>query len=246
MGNCGFTLAPCRETEADMVFRSLERAEDLSRDAMLAGIDWSWETFPEYLDAIDKLPKGINYAGYIGHSALRTYVMGERAFENEASEDEVKKMEAIVKEALEAGAIGFSTSRTFNHITADDKPVASRLANWEEVRAIVNAMGETGKGIFEIAGESPGRDPERIREYHIRLRDLAVESGVTQTWGMFSSRIAPDYWRPYFDLLDETAELGGRMFAQVHSRALSTLLSFESNTPLIPRNSERFSGAPVG
>ena len=206
MGNCGFTLAPCRETEADMVFRSLERAEDLSRDAMLAGIDWSWETFPEYLDAIDKLPKGINYAGYIGHSALRTYVMGERAFENEASEDEVKKMEAIVKEALEAGAIGFSTSRTFNHITADDKPVASRLANWEEVRAIVNAMGETGKGIFEIAGESPGRDPERIREYHIRLRDLAVESGVTQTWGMFSSRIAPDYWRPYFDLLDETAE----------------------------------------
>ena len=76
MGNCGFTLAPCRETEADMVFRSLERAEDLSRDAMLAGIDWSWETFPEYLDAIDKLPKGINYAGYIGHSALRTYVMG--------------------------------------------------------------------------------------------------------------------------------------------------------------------------
>ena len=231
MGNCGFTLAPCREEEADMVFRSLERAEDLSRDAMLAGIDWSWETFPEYLDAIDKLPKGINYAGYIGHSALRTYVMGERAFENEASEDEVKKMEAIVKEALEAGAIGFSTSRTFNHITADDKPVASRLANWEEVRAIVNAMGETGKGIFEIAGESPGRDPERIREYHIRLRDLAVESGVTQTWGMFSSRIAPDYWRPYFDLLDETAELGGRMFAQVHSRALSTLLSFESNTP---------------
>ena len=124
---------------------------------MLAGIDWSWETFPEYLDAIDKLPKGINYAGYIGHSALRTYVMGERAFENEASEDEVKKMEAIVKEALEAGAIGFSTSRTFNHITADDKPVASQLANWGEVRAIVNAMGETGKGIFEIAGESRKR-----------------------------------------------------------------------------------------
>ena len=231
MGNCGFTLAPCREEEADMVFRSLERAEDLSREAMLAGIKWSWETFPEYLDTIERLPKGINYAGYIGHSALRTYVMGERAFEAEASEDEVKTMQRMVKEAVNAGAIGFSTSRTFNHITADDKPVASRLASWEEVRAIVNSMGETGKGIFEIAGESPGRDPERIREYHERLRDLAVESGVTQTWGMFSSRIAPDYWRPYFDLLDETAEMGGRMVAQVHSRALSSLLSFESNTP---------------
>ncbi|MEM7017615.1 MAG: amidohydrolase family protein [Pseudomonadota bacterium] len=231
MGNCGFTLAPCKQEDADLVFRNLERAEDLSRDAMLEGIDWTWETFPEFLDAVDNLPKGINYAGYIGHSALRTYTMGERAFTDKANEDDVKNMQHLVKEAMHAGAVGFSTSRTFNHITADDRPVASRLADWEEVRAIVNAVGETGKGIFEIAGEAPGRNPERIREYHERLRDLAVESGVTQTWGMFSVRIAPDFWRPYFDLLEETANAGGRMFAQVHSRALSTLLSFESHTP---------------
>jgi len=231
MGNCGFTLAPCKQEDADLVFRSLERAEDLSRDAMLAGIDWTWETFPEFLDAVDDLPKGINYAGYIGHSALRTYTMGERAFEEEASEDEVKHMQALVKEAMHAGAIGFSTSRTFNHTTADDRPVASRLANWQEVRAIVNAVGETGKGIFEIAGEAPGRNPERIREYHDRLRDLAVESGVTQTWGMFSVKVAPELWRPYFDLLDETAAAGGRMVAQVHSRALNNIMSFESAMP---------------
>lgn len=231
MGNCGFTLAPCKQEDADLVFRNLERAEDLSRDAMLEGIDWTWETFPQFLDAVDNLPKGINYAGYIGHSALRTYTMGERAFAEEASEDDVRKMQGIVKEAMGAGAIGFSTSRTFNHLTADDRPVASRLAHWDEVRAIVNAVGETGKGIFEIAGEAPGRDPERIREYHTRLRDLAVESGVTQTWGMFSVKVAPDFWRPYFDLLDETAAAGGRMFAQVHSRALNNILSFESNMP---------------
>jgi N-acyl-D-aspartate/D-glutamate deacylase len=231
MGNCGFTLAPCKQEDADMVFRNLERAEDLSRDAMLEGIDWRWETFPEFLDVIDELPKGINYAGYIGHSALRTYVMGERAFSDGASEDDVRKMQHLVKQAMQAGAIGFSTSRTFNHLTADDRPVASRIAEWDEVRAIVNAVGETGKGLFEIAGEAPGRDPARIAEYHGRLRDLAVESGVPQTWGMFSVRAAPDLWRPYFDLLDETAAAGGRMFAQVHSRALSSLLSFESNTP---------------
>ena len=231
MGNCGFTLAPCKQEDADMVFRNLERAEDLSRDAMLEGIDWRWETFPEFLDVIDDLPKGINYAGYIGHSALRTYVMGERAFSDAASEDDVRNMQQLVKQAVQAGAIGFSTSRTFNHLTADDRPVASRIAEWDEVRAIVNAVGETGKGLFEIAGEAPGRDPERIAEYHGRLRDLAVESGVPQTWGMFSVRAAPDLWRPYFDLLDETAAAGGRMFAQVHSRALSSLLSFESNTP---------------
>ena len=231
MGNCGFTLAPCKQEDADMVFRNLERAEDLSREAMLEGIDWRWETFPEFLDVIDELPKGINYAGYIGHSALRTYVMGERAFSEAAGEDDVRHMQQLVKQAMHAGAIGFSTSRTFNHLTADDRPVASRLAEWDEVRAIVNAVGETGKGLFEIAGEAPGRDPARIAEYHGRLRDLAVESGVPQTWGMFSVRAAPDLWRPYFDLLDETAAAGGRMFAQVHSRALSSLLSFESNTP---------------
>ena len=231
MGNCGFTLAPCKQEDADMVFRNLERAEDLSREAMLEGIEWRWETFPEFLDVIDELPKGINYAGYIGHSALRTYVMGERAFSDAAGEDDVRHMQHLVKQAMHAGAIGFSTSRTFNHLTADDRPVASRLAEWDEVRAIVNAVGETGKGLFEIAGEAPGRDPARIAEYHGRLRDLAVESGVPQTWGMFSVRAAPDLWRPYFDLLDETAAAGGRMFAQVHSRALSSLLSFESNTP---------------
>lgn len=231
MGNCGFTLAPCKQEDADFVFRNLERAEDISREAMLAGIDWNWETFPQFLDAVDALPKGINYAGYIGHSALRTYVMGERAFSEEAGEDDTRRMQALVKEAIHAGAIGFSTSRTFNHITADDRPVASRIAAWNEVRAIVNAVGETGKGLFEIAGEAPGRNPERIREYLDRLRDLAVESGVPQTWGMFSVRAAPELWRPYFDLLDETAAAGGRMFAQVHSRSLSSLLSFESNTP---------------
>jgi N-acyl-D-aspartate/D-glutamate deacylase len=231
MGNCGFTLAPCPADQADFVFRNLERAEDLSRDAMLAGINWDWETFPEFLDVIDGLPKGINYAGYIGHSALRTYVMGERAFTDPATEDDLAAMCRQVAEAVGAGAIGFSTSRTFNHITADERPVASRVADWDEVRAIVNAMGQTGKGIFEIAGEAPGRDPARIREYHERLRDLAVESGVPQTWGMFSVRVAPDFWRPYFDLLDETAAAGGRMFAQTHSRALNVLLSFKAHTP---------------
>jgi len=231
MGNCGFTLAPCKQEDADLVFRNLERAEDLSREAMLEGIRWSWETFPQFLDTVEALPKGINYAGYIGHSALRTYVMGERAFTDAATEDDTRRMCALVKEAVGAGAIGFSTSRTFNHITADDRPVASRLAEWNEIRAIVNAMGETGKGVFEMAGEAPGRDPERIREYFDRLRDLAVESRVPQTWGMFSVRVAPELWRPYFDLLDETAAAGGRMYAQVHSRALNVLLSFEAHTP---------------
>ena len=231
MGNCGFTLAPCKAEDADFVFRNLERAEDISRDSMLAGIKWSWESFPQFLDTVDALPKGINYAGYMGHSALRTYVMGERAFTDTANDTDLARMCALVKDALNAGAIGFSTSRTHNHITADERPVASRVADWREVRAIVNAMGELNAGIFEIAGETPGRDPQRIREYFDRLRDLAVESRVPVTFGMFSARAAREYWRPYYDLADETVAAGGRMAVQAHSRALNVLLSFEGNTP---------------
>lgn len=231
MGNCGFTLAPCAERDADFVFRNLERAEDLSREAMLTGIDWRWETFPEYLDVIDALPKGINYGGYLGHSALRTYVMGERAFSEQATDEELARMQHAVREAVRAGAIGFSTSRTRNHLTADDRPVASRVADWSEVRALVNAMGETGAGIFELAGEEPGRSPERQRDYFDRLKNLAIESGCPITFGMPSIRIAPEIWPAYYELANETAAAGGRMFVQAHSRAISTLLSFKSHTP---------------
>ncbi len=230
MGNCGFTLAPCAKQDADFVFRNLERAEDLPRESMLAGIEWKWETFPQFLDVIDALPKGINYGGYLGHSALRTYVMGERAFTDQATNDELKRMQHEVREAIKAGAIGFSTSRTYNHITSDDRPVASRIADWEEVRALVNAMGETGAGIFEIASETPGRKPERQQDYFDRLKHLAVESGRPLTYGMFSTRIAPGIWRPFYQVANEAAQMGGRIFVQCHSRALSTLMSFETHT----------------
>ena len=231
MGNCGFTLAPCKANEKHLVVRNLERAEDISAEAMEAGIDWTWETYPEYLDAIERLPKGINYSGYVGHSALRTYAMGERAFDEPATEDDMAAMRRELRDSIRAGAIGFTTSRTRNHQTPDGRPVASRIASWQEVRDLVGVMGDMNAGIFEIAGEDTGRDPERLRDYLERLRDLAVDTGRPVTWGMFSTRRAPEYWRAYFDLLDETAAAGGRMFAQVHSRSLNVLLSFKTSLP---------------
>ena len=103
MGNCGFTLAPCAEADMNLALRSLERAEDMSRAALLAGIDWRWETFPEYLDVVDALPKGINVASYVGHSTLRTYVMGERAFTDGATDDDLDTMRRHLDGALRAG-----------------------------------------------------------------------------------------------------------------------------------------------
>jgi N-acyl-D-aspartate/D-glutamate deacylase len=232
MGNCGFTLAPCRMDEKHLVLRNLERAEDIPAEAMEAGIDWKWETYAQYLDAVERWPKGINYCGYVGHSALRTYVMGERAFSEPATAGDLAAMKRELADALRAGAIGFTTSRTRNHETTDRRPVASRIATWDEVRALVGVMGDLGAGVFELAGEDVGpKHPDQLRDYHVRLRDLAVETGVPVTWGMFSRRAAPEFWRSYFALLDETARAGGRMFAQVHSRELSVLLTFETRLP---------------
>ena len=231
MGNCGFSLAPCGEKEKQLVMRNLERAEDIAPEAMEAGIKWTWESFPEYLDAVDRTPKGINYAAYIGHSALRTYVMGERAFSREANGEDIDAMKREVRSAIRAGAMGFTTSRTRNHQTPDGHPVASRIATWDEVRQLVGVMGEEHAGIFEIAGENTGSDPERVNDYLGRIKSLAVDTGVPVTFGMFSSRAAPDFWRPYFATAEETAAAGGRMFIQVHSRALNVVLSFETAMP---------------
>ena len=230
MGNCGFSLAPCAEKDKLLVMRNLERAEDISPEAMEAGIKWQWETFPQYLDAVERTPKGINYAAYIGHSALRTYVMKEKAFSETAQPDEIEAMKREVRAAIRAGAAGFTTSRTRNHQTPDGQPVASRLASWDEVRQLANVLAEEKAGVFEIASEDTGTDPERVKDFQNRLKALAL-GGVPVTFGMFSNHRAPDYWRPFFDLADETVAAGGKMFIQVHSRALNVLLSFETVMP---------------
>lgn len=124
MGNCGFTLAPARRDARELVVPNLERAEDMDATLLAAGIDWEWETFAEYLDAVDRRPKAFNYAAQVGHSALRTWAMGERAFDVVATEDDLTVMERELQDALRAGAVGFTTSCTDQHATSDDRPVA--------------------------------------------------------------------------------------------------------------------------
>jgi N-acyl-D-amino-acid deacylase len=231
MGNCGFTLAPSREASRELVVRNLERAEDISPAAMAAGITWGFETYPEYMDVIDGLPKGINYSGYVGHSALRTYVMGERAFEEEATPDDIAAMKHELAAGVAAGAMGFTTSRSLNHQTSDGRPVASRLANWDEVRELVGVAGASG-GIFEITNEDLAvEDPAAQPEYFGRMESLAKESGATIMFGVGSNRRAPESWKPWMGLVDRVSESGGRMFAQVHARQFNIILSFEGQLP---------------
>jgi len=231
MGNCGFTLAPAHADQRHLVVRNLERAEDISAEAMAAGIDWTWETFPEYLDTLDRLPKGINYGGYVGHSALRTWAMGERAFEEPGNEDDLAIMARELRDAMRAGALGFTTSRTFNHQTSDDRPVASRLGTWDEVAALVGVMGDLGGGIFEIAGEDVGRNEERQNDFYGRLRDLSVETGIPITFGVSSGRKPQGEHHKLLDLIDTTSAMGGRMWGQAHSREFNVVLSFKTQIP---------------
>jgi N-acyl-D-aspartate/D-glutamate deacylase len=229
MGNCGFTLAPCREAEVDFVFRNLERAEDIAREAMMAGIDWRWETYPEYLDVLETLPKAINYSGYVGHSALRTYVMGERAFEGEATDDDLAMMVGTVQDAVRAGAMGFSTSRSPSHQTSDDRPVASRMAPFSEVQAIVRGMGDIGAGIFQLAMERS--DTGHMEGVYQALVDLSRETGRPITFGSLSRREQPGQWRGFYDIIRRGVLDGARIFTQVHSREINSILSFETTTP---------------
>jgi N-acyl-D-aspartate/D-glutamate deacylase len=150
MGNCGFTLAPCRADGRDRIMRMLERVEGMSLAALQQGIRWSWETFPEYLDAIAALRPVLNVGGLVGHSALRYYAMGEAAAEREATAAELEAMREQLREGLRAGALGFSTSQAPTHIGGDGRPVPSRLASDEEILALAAVLGELGMGSFEI------------------------------------------------------------------------------------------------
>ena len=233
MGNCGFTLAPARADQRHLVVRNLERAEDISADAMAAGIDWQWVTFAEYLDFVDAQPKGINYAGYVGHSALRTFAMGERAFTDDAGDDDLAVMEAELRAALGAGAIGFTTSRSVNHETADDRPVASRRAAWDEVVHLVTAMGDEGGGIFELALEPQARSrrPEAREDFFRRLIELSVATGVPFTYGVIAQGPEERMWKPLLEAIDAAAAAGGRAFGQAHTREFGVLLSFHTRLP---------------
>ena len=182
---------------------------------------------------VERTPKGINYAGYVGHSALRTWAMGERAFEEEANDTDIAMMVGQVKDSIRAGAIGFTTSISGNHETADDRPVASRMASRAEINALVGAMGETGAGIFELAHDLQlrSRDPAKREDYISWLVDLAVSTGVPFTYGMLAFGSADHLWRPVVELLDRINGGGGTSWAQVHTRQFGALLSFQTRTP---------------
>ncbi|MDE0808244.1 MAG: amidohydrolase family protein [Alphaproteobacteria bacterium] len=231
MGNCGFALAPCKPEAREWFAQCLEAVEDIPTEAMLEGINWNWETFPEYLANVEALPKGINYASYIGHSALRMYTMGERALDQEASEDDLKAMAHSVREAMMAGAMGLSTSRASTHIRPDGGPVASRIGNWHEIEVLVDAMAELNAGIFQIGPDVSGGVAQRA--FMEELRKVAVGSGRPVMFGTLSTSQGdnPNPWTYQYEWMEEVVAAGARVFGQGTTKSINAIFSAKSYLP---------------
>ncbi|MBS0522407.1 MAG: amidohydrolase family protein [Proteobacteria bacterium] len=231
MSNCGFALAPCKPADREWYARCLSAVEDIPTEAMAAGIDWSWETFPEYLATVERLPKAINYGMYIGHSALRMYVMGKRALSERATDDDMTRMARMVQEALKVGALGFSSSRASTHVTPDDTPVASRIAEWEEIDRILSAMAELDAGIFQVGPDIASG--ERHRAFLGRLRQVALATKRPIMFGVLATRQGddPTSWAYQTRYIDDTVAAGGRMFGQGTTRSINAIFSLKSYLP---------------
>ncbi|MGE0259569.1 MAG: amidohydrolase family protein [Alphaproteobacteria bacterium] len=231
MGNCGFALAPCKPADREWFARCLTAVEDIPTEAMLAGIEWTWETFPEYLANVERLPKALNYGMYIGHSALRMYAMGERGLHETASEDDLRAMAHAVAEAVRAGALGFSTSRANTHIRPDGGPVASRIADWEEIDRLVGAMAELDSGIFQIGPDISGGEAQRV--FLDRLRKVALDTGRPIMFGTLATKqgVAPNPWDYQLRWIDETVAQGGRIWGQATTRSINAIFSLKSYLP---------------
>lgn len=174
-GNCGFSIAPTRSRHQDLIARTLENVEDMNVDSLAEGIPWDFETFPEYLDSISRRGIALNFGAYIGHTALRLFVVGDEAYERASTDEEVARMVEVVAEAIDAGAAGLATSFAMTHRGADGLPIPSRFATRDEFEALIGVLGQKRRGVVSIApGEQVGIDD---------MYALQPQVGVPFTYG---------------------------------------------------------------
>ena len=222
MGNCGVGFAPVRPGGHDFLIELMEGVEDIPGTALHEGIDWQWETFGEYLDALDATPRVMDIAAQVPHAAVRAYVLGERAHD-EANADEIAQMADIVEEALNAGAVGFTTSRTVLHRSKHGF-VPGTAVDTDELLAIGDAMGRAGHGVFELVSDHQGQEPERSW-----LLELARRSGGTVTYALAQAPYAPTAYREALADAERCAADGLTIVPQVASRPTGMLFGLQSS-----------------
>ena len=226
MGNCGFGVAPTRKSDRDLILRTLENVEGMSLEALHSGIgeDWPFETFPEYLDAIEARGNAINVGALIGHTPVRMYVMGEESTEREATEEEVAQMRAIVADGLRAGAIGFATSKAPTHVGYAGRPVPSRVASFEEIKSLAGALRDTGIGVMQST-----IGPELLFN---ELSEIQREVGRPISWtALLGGAFGPEGHRSVLDMHQKFQEDGVAIFPQVTCRPLNFEFQWKAPFP---------------
>ncbi len=241
-GNCGVGFAPARPERRDWLIGLMEGVEDIPGSALAEGIRWDWETFPEYLDALDRAPMAMDIGTHVPHGAVRAYVMGERGARNEpATAEDIQKMYSIVREGLEAGALGFSTSRTMGHRAVDGEPVPGTFAQEDELFGLGQALADVGRGVFELANAGTGGEvtgdgmDDALKEIDWMHR-LSAKIGRPVSFALLQFDSKPDLWRELLEICENTRADGARVIAQFAARPFGILAGHQTEAnPLLNR-----------
>jgi N-acyl-D-aspartate/D-glutamate deacylase len=238
MGNCGVTFAPVRPENREYLAEMMESVEDIPARSILDGLPWTWETYGEYLDALDRLPKGINVGGMVGHCAVRYYAMGDRSLSLEPgappTATELEAMRALVDEAIGAGALGFSSSRTLRHRVPDGRFVPGTFAEADELVALASVLGARGRGVVECAPRFDGEGPAepRVESELAWMREVARASGRPVTFNLSQTRDQGVHYRLAMELAAQSnRDHGTTIRPQTTSKCVGVVFSLASSTP---------------
>ena len=230
MGNCGVGFAPVEPGKEEWLIQLMEGVEDIPGAALSEGIQWEWESFPEYLDALDKKRTAVDFGAQIAHGAVRGYVMGERGSRNEpATPEDIAAMRRLVREAVEAGALGVSTSRVLGHRAMDGEPVPGTFAAEDELYGLGYALQDAGTGVFELApAGADGQDLVNARKEVDWMRRLSAEIGRPVTFALVQNMTEPDLWREIMDESIEAAKEGANLRPQISGRPFGLLIGLQT------------------
>lgn len=223
MGNCGVGFAPVREGQQNFLIELMEGVEDIPGTALHEGMSWNWETFPEYLDALEKMPRTMDVATQVPHCSVRAYVLGDRAHENLVTDAEIGEMQRITREGLEAGAFGFTTSRTVVHRSVHGH-VPGTWSEPRELLGIGQALKVRGGAMFEMVSDTLGKDPDRSW-----MEQLAKETGCGVTYALAQEPRHPEAYREALEFAQQSTAAGGRIVPQIPCRPTGLLFGLQSS-----------------
>lgn len=225
IGNCGVGFAPCRDADHDRLIRLMEGVEDIPGVVMAEGLSWDWESFPDYLNALEARPRDIDVAALLPHSPLRVFVMGERGAQREAATaDDLERMQALTREALDAGAIGFATSRLLIHRTKAGENIPSYQADVEELKAIAGAMRDADTGVLQMVLDAPFSS---WTDELAHLLTVAKAAGRPATFTLGTSNTGEPVWQDALRICEEANEQGLKISPQILPRPVGMICGFE-------------------